>query len=67
MDVGKIVAAGASRDPQVQQNFNEYLQQVQYQSVTDNRFQHIFNEHRNVVRDQGVGGSNPLSSTIYFQ
>jgi hypothetical protein len=26
-----------------------------------------FNRPWNLVRDQGVGGSNPLSPTIYFQ
>jgi hypothetical protein len=26
-----------------------------------------FNKHRNLVRDQGVGGSNPLSPINYFQ
>lgn len=37
------------------------MNQLQQQISTD------FNKGWNLVRDQGVRGSNPLSSTIYFQ
>jgi len=38
-------------------------QQVQQQSLENRRNSTTFNNSWNLVRDQGVGGSNPLSPT----
>ena len=43
------------------------VQQVQYQSITNYKFQQISITCVNLVRDQGVGGSNPLSPTNLFK
>jgi hypothetical protein len=43
------------------------LQQVQDLISYKQRISTSFNNRWNLVRDQGVGGSNPLSPTIYFQ
>jgi hypothetical protein len=64
--VGNFVTAKASDFNKEQQLSTNGLQQVQYQSVRNNKFSTSFNKDWNLVRDQGVGGSNPLSPTIIF-
>jgi len=65
--VGKNVTLEASNFNNTQQLSTNGWQQVQYQSVRNPRISIDFNRVWNLVRDQGVGGSNPLSPTIYFQ
>jgi len=50
-------STGASAEPQT----------VQYQSITINKNSTDSNKVWNLVRDQGVGGSNPLSPTNIFK
>jgi hypothetical protein len=57
----------ASSFNKAQQLSTNGWQQVQYQSLKAPRISTDSNTLWNLVRDQGVGGSNPLSPTIYFQ
>jgi hypothetical protein len=61
------VTAKASDFNKPQQLSTSDSQQVQCQPVTNIKFQWVSIDPGNLVRDQGVGGSNPLSPTIYFQ
>ena len=61
--VGKIVTVKATENRKIQQTSTIGLQLFQYQSLRINRFHP---KQWNLVRDQGVGGSNPLSPTNLF-
>jgi hypothetical protein len=64
--VGKNVTAKAFSFNKVPQLSTNGLQQVRYQSLKEPQISVDFNKGWNVVRDQGVGGSNPLSPTNVF-
>ncbi len=60
------MAAKASDFNKEQQLSTNDVQQAQYQAVGNHELQAGFNNVLNLVRDQGVGGSNPLSPTNSF-
>jgi len=66
--VGDFVAVKASKDHKAQQDSMSRLQQVQHQSLENNKFQTEFNKVLNLVRDQGVylvrNLINSLESTL---
>jgi hypothetical protein len=60
------VTVKASNFNKSQQLSTNGMQQVQYQSLKNLKFQQVSIGVEHWIRDQGVGGSNPLSPTIYF-
>ena len=67
ISVDDFVAAKAPNFNKNQQTSTSRLQQVQQQSLWKPQDSTGFNRLLNLVRDQGVGGSNPLSPTNCFQ
>jgi hypothetical protein len=65
--VGNFVTVKASKNRKVQQIPTSGLQRFQYQSLAINKSPASFTMSWNLVRDQGVGGSNPLSPTNLFK
>ena len=62
--MGDFVAVKASKDHKAQQDSMSRLQQVQHQSLENNKFQTEFNKNLNVVRDQGVYPVHHLRSPL---
>jgi hypothetical protein len=62
--VVEFVAARASENLTKLQRTTRRLQQVQFKALAIIKISTAFNRLWNAVRDQGVGGSNPLSPTI---
>src|SRR5438270_11004112 len=64
-DVGKFGTLVASNFKQRQQLSTFGKQQLHYKSVTNQPFSTCSNNGSTLIRDQGVGGSNPLSPTNF--
>ena len=67
MTVGKIEAVEALCFHKLQQASTTEPQLIQQESVGNQQNSTRFNKQWNLVRDQGVGGSNPLSPTNLFK
>jgi hypothetical protein len=65
-DVVEIVAVKAHWNHSEPQFSTEWPQRIQSKVVIFSLISTGFNKSSNLVRDQGVGGSNPLSPTKYL-
>ena len=65
-DCRRFCAPKASEFNESQQCSTTDVQQVQYQAVGNDKISIDFTKVWNLVRDQGVGGSNPLSPTNLY-
>jgi hypothetical protein len=67
LSVDDFVAVKAHNFNRDLQNSTSSSQQIQQQPLGINKIQQISISSGNLVRDQGVGGSNPLSPTNLFK